>query len=58
MAFNFMQERVVRFIEDRERMFSAISHDLKTPITRLRLRSELMDDSDTKRKMIGDLEEL
>jgi len=58
IAFNFMQERVLRFIEDRERMFSAISHDLKTPITRLRLRSELMDDSDTKRKMIGDLEEL
>lgn len=58
IAFNFMQERVLRFIEDRERMFSAISHDLKTPITRLRLRSELMDDSDVKRKMIGDLEEL
>ena len=58
IAFNFMQERVLRFIEDRERMFSAISHDLKTPITRLRLRCELMDDSDAKRKMIVDLEEL
>lgn len=57
-AFNFMQERVLRFIEDRERMFSAISHDLKTPITRLRLRSELMEDGDAKRKMITDLEEL
>ncbi|WP_230390886.1 ATP-binding protein [Reinekea sp. G2M2-21] len=58
IAFNFMQERVLRFIEDRERMFSAISHDLKTPITRLRLRSELMPESDVKRKMIVDLEEL
>jgi signal transduction histidine kinase len=57
-AFNFMQERVIRFIEDRERMFSAISHDLKTPITRLRLRSELMEDSEVKRKMVLDLEEL
>jgi len=58
MAFNFMQERVLRFIEDRERMFSAISHDLKTPITRLRLRSELMDESEMKRKMIIDIDEL
>lgn len=30
-AFNLMQERVLRFVDDRERMFSAISHDLKTP---------------------------
>lgn len=58
LAFNFMQERVLRFIQDRERMFSAISHDLKTPITRLRLRTELMENSDAKRKMITDLEEL
>lgn len=58
IAFNFMQERVIRFIEDRERMFSAISHDLKTPITRLRLRTELMDESEVRRKMIVDLEEL
>ena len=57
-AFNFMQERVLRFIEDRARMFSAISHDLKTPITRLRLRAELMEESETKRKMVQDLEEL
>lgn len=58
MAFNFMQERVLRFIEDRERMFSAISHDLKTPITRLRLRAELMESSEAKRKMIADVDEL
>ncbi len=58
MAFNFMQERIVRFIEDRERLFSAISHDLKTPITRLRLRTELMDESEARRKMILDLDEL
>jgi signal transduction histidine kinase len=58
MAFNFMQERVLRFVQDRERMFSAISHDLKTPITRLRLRSELMEESETKRKMVMDVEEL
>lgn len=58
IAFNFMQERVLRFVEDRERMFSAISHDLKTPITRLRLRTELMEESESRRKMVNDLEEL
>ncbi|MFQ3232132.1 MAG: signal transduction histidine kinase, partial [Reinekea sp.] len=57
-AFNFMQERILRFIENRERMFSAISHDLKTPITRLRLRAELMEESETQHKMIKDLDEL
>lgn len=57
-AFNFMQERILRFIENRERMFSAISHDLKTPITRLRLRTELMDESEAQHKMIKDLDEL
>jgi len=58
-AFNLMQERVLRFVDDRERMFSAISHDLKTPITRLRLRAEMMEDeSSVKTKMIKDLEEL
>jgi signal transduction histidine kinase len=57
-AFNFMQERILRFIENRERMFSAISHDLKTPITRLRLRAELMEESETQHKMIRDLDEL
>lgn len=57
-AFNLMQERVLRFVDDRERMFSAISHDLKTPITRLRLRAEMMDESDTKPRMIKDLDEL
>jgi signal transduction histidine kinase len=34
-AFNIMQQRIRRFIDDRERLFSSISHDLKTPITRL-----------------------
>lgn len=57
-AFNIMQERVLRFVDDRERLFSAISHDLKTPITRLRLRAEMMDDCQTRDRMIKDLEEL
>lgn len=57
-AFNMMQLRMHRFIDDREHLFSAISHDLKTPITRLRLRTELLDNDVLKRKFISDLLEL
>ncbi|AJQ93046.1 ATP-binding protein [Gynuella sunshinyii] len=57
-AFNAMQERLMRFIEDRERLFSAISHDLKTPITRLRLRAEMLEQSDVRARIIHDLLEL
>ncbi len=57
-AFNRMQERISRLIEDRLQMIAAISHDLKTPITRLRLRAELMDDEETRRKVLKDLDEM
>lgn len=57
-AFNRMQQRIRRYVADREHLFSAISHDLKTPITRLRLRAELLE-SDVKRsKFNKDLDEL
>ncbi|WP_295899374.1 ATP-binding protein [uncultured Vibrio sp.] len=57
-AFNRMQSRIRRYVSDREHLFSAISHDLKTPITRLRLRAELLE-SDLKRsKFNKDLDEL
>ncbi len=55
-AFNRMQMRLGRHIEDRERLFSAISHDLKTPITRLRIRSELIEDDQRGLKFNRDLE--
>jgi signal transduction histidine kinase len=57
-AFNIMQQRIRRFIDDRERLFSSISHDLKTPITRLRLRVELLDDEVQIAKFNKDLDEL
>ena len=44
LAFNRMQQRIRHYVMDREQLFSAISHDLKTPITRLRLRAELLDE--------------
>ncbi|KIM00550.1 sensor histidine kinase [Paramagnetospirillum magnetotacticum MS-1] len=57
-AFNVMQGRITRFVQDRTQMLAAISHDLKTPITRLRLRAEFMEDDDQRAKMLCDLEEM
>ncbi|TVR97252.1 MAG: HAMP domain-containing protein [Rhodospirillales bacterium] len=57
-AFNEMQGRLQGFVRDRTQMLAAISHDLRTPITRMRLRAELMDDPDQRRKMLSDLAEM
>lgn len=57
-AFNDMQARIQRYLNDREKLFAAISHDLKTPITRLRLRAEMLDEDDAREAMIRDLEDL
>jgi signal transduction histidine kinase len=57
-AVNRMQERLSRYVEDRTRMLAAISHDLRTPLTRLRLRAEFVDDPDQQKKMLADIEEM
>ncbi|MDH4191928.1 MAG: ATP-binding protein [Betaproteobacteria bacterium] len=57
-AFNTMQGRLARFIADRTRVLTAISHDLKTPITRMRLRTELLDDEAVRGKFEKDLDEM
>ncbi|ATR81983.1 two-component sensor histidine kinase [Pseudomonas sp. HLS-6] len=57
-AFNAMRERISRYLTERSQLFSAISHDLRTPITRLRLRVELLDDEHVQRKFSRDLDEL
>jgi signal transduction histidine kinase len=57
-AFNEMQQRIRRFVEDRTQMIAAISHDLSTPITRLRLRAEFIDDEDERRKTLVDLDDM
>jgi signal transduction histidine kinase len=57
-AFNEMRQRVKRFLEDRMQMMAAISHDLRTPITRLRLRAEFVEDEEQQRKMLNDLDEM
>lgn len=55
-AFNRMQERLRRFNEDRTRMIAAMSHDLRTPLTRLRLRAESVEDHDQQQKMLAELD--
>jgi len=57
-AFNTMQSRLARYIDDRTQVLAAMSHDLKTPLTRLRLRTELLDDDDTRQRFEKDLGEM
>jgi signal transduction histidine kinase len=57
-AFNIMQQRLLRFIADRTRILTAMSHDLKTPITRLRLRAEMLDDEALRAKFAKDLDDM
>ena len=57
-AFNRMQMRLQRFISDRTQMLMAISHDLRTPLTRLRLRVEFINSSEQQKKAITDIDEM
>jgi len=58
-AFNRMQERIHRFVSDRTAMLAAVSHDLRTPLTSLRLRAEFITgDAENKRKILETLDEL
>lgn len=57
-AFNLMQERLHRFVTDRTRMLGAIGHDLRTPLTTLRLRAELVEDADLQERMLGTIDEM
>ncbi|WP_341248324.1 sensor histidine kinase [Cupriavidus pauculus] len=57
-AFNAMGERIAHFVAERVQILAAISHDLQTPITRMKLRAEMAEDSEEKRKMVNDLAEI
>jgi len=57
-AFNAMQRRIAEQVAERIQILAAISHDLQTPITRMRLRADFLYDSDAKEKLQGDLQEM
>lgn len=57
-AFNSMQARIAAYLKERMQLLAAISHDLQTPITRMKLRAEFMDDSAEKDKLWNDLGEM
>ncbi|HRH88456.1 MAG TPA: ATP-binding protein, partial [Rubrivivax sp.] len=57
-AFNTMQRRIRDGIEERERFLAAVSHDLKTPVTRMRLRAELLPDAALRERFDGDLRDM
>ena len=57
-AFNTMQARLKSYIGDRARILAAVSHDLKTPLTHIRLRTDLLDDEDLRDEIQGDLDEM
>lgn len=58
VAFNSMQHRIANYLRERMQILGAISHDLQTPITRMKLRAEFMDDSTEKDKLWSDLNEM
>lgn len=57
-AFNRMHTRLDRFVQDRTRMLAAISHDLRTPITSLRLRTEFLDEGEDKERIQQTLQQM
>jgi signal transduction histidine kinase len=57
-AFNAMQDRIATYMTERMQILAAISHDLQTPITRMRLRVDVMDDDTQGAKLRQDLQEM
>lgn len=57
-AFNRMQDRIRRLVEDRSALAAAIAHDLGTPVTRLRLKAEDIDDEHLREPILADLQQM
>src|SRR5262249_27285158 len=55
-AFNAMQRRIADFVAERMQILAAVSHDLQTPLTRMRLRVDLMDEGVARDKLHADLD--
>lgn len=57
-AFNTMQDRLTRFVSDRTQMLAALAHDLRSPLTALRVRAEMVEDEDTRASLVASSEEM
>ncbi|MDE3081300.1 MAG: HAMP domain-containing protein, partial [Paracoccaceae bacterium] len=57
-AFNQMQERLHRFVNERTKLLGAVGHDLRSPLTALRVRAEMVDDEETRDRMIATIVEM
>jgi len=57
-AFNAMRDRIAHYLEERVQILAAISHDLQTPITRMRLRADMADESPERTKLLHDIGEI
>ena len=57
-AFNRMQARLTRFVADRTRLLAALGHDLRSPLTAMRVRAELVEENETRESLIASVEEM
>lgn len=57
-AFNRMQIRLTRFVRDRARLLAALGHDLRSPLTAMRVRAEMVDEEETRERLISSIEEM
>ncbi len=57
-AFNRMQDRLRRFVDERSRLLAALGHDLRSPLTALRVRAEMVDDDETRAALIASIDEM
>jgi len=58
LAFNAMQAQLKHFLQDRTQMLAAISHDLRAPLTRMRLRGEFIEDAEQQARLFRDVDEM
>lgn len=57
-TFNRMQDRLTRFVADRTRLLAALGHDLRSPLTAMRVRAEMVDDEETRDSLVASVEEM
>lgn len=58
VGFNRMQERLTRFVSDRTSMLAAIGHDIRSPLTAMRVRAEMVEEDETRESLIASVEEM